>query len=45
MSAFFGFDPMAPPGGGGHQSTAPGFGSTPDHFAGLSSRPIDDTAE
>lgn len=36
--SFFGFDPSQNPGERGHPSSkAPGFGETPDHFAGLPS--------
>ncbi|KAI5795599.1 topoisomerase II-associated protein PAT1 [Geopyxis carbonaria] len=36
--SFFGFDSSLPRDRGHHPSQAPGFGATPDHFAGLSSR-------
>jgi hypothetical protein len=39
--SFFGFDPSQNPTERGHPTKAPGFGETPDHFAGLSSRATD----
>lgn len=40
--SFFGFDPSANPSQRGHPSKAPGFGETPDHFAGLQARHDED---
>ena len=41
--SFFGFDPTKPT-TQTHNSKAPGFGATPDPFAGLSNRTLDDEA-
>jgi hypothetical protein len=40
--SFFGFDPSQNPSQRGHPSKAPGFGETPDHFAGLQARQEDE---
>ncbi|KAL9061333.1 MAG: hypothetical protein Q9162_000207 [Coniocarpon cinnabarinum] len=42
--SFFGFDPTKPP-SQTHNKSAPGFGPTPDPFAGLSRRENDDAQE